>query len=125
MPTSEHKKYKLSIYLIKESYIDDTQIVPKCGKMNPYEITDDEGRLGTLYIKTNYQNIPKWADFFRDIFLPEDIGLATKSARAVFIVTINNRKLCLTFGHAHFLIEPLAIVRNFGMKVALNIGGET
>jgi uncharacterized protein (TIGR04141 family) len=125
MPTSEDKKYKLSVYLIKESYTDDTQIVPKCGEMNPYEITDEEGRLGTLYIKTNYESIPKWADFFREIFSPEDIGLLTKSARAVFIVTINNRKLCLTFGHAHFLIEPLAIVRNFGMKVALNIGDET
>ena len=125
MPSSEDKKYKLSIYLIKESYTGDTQIVPKCGEMNSYEILDEEGRLGTLYIKTNYVSVPKWADFFCDIFLPEDIGLATKSARAVFIVTINDRRLCLTFGHAHFLIEPLAIVRNFGMKVALNIGGET
>jgi len=125
VPSSEDKKYKLSIYLIKESYTDDTQIVPKCKEMNSYEIPDEEGRLGTLYIKTNYVSVPKWADFFCDIFLPEDIGLATNSARAVFIVTINNRKLCLTFGHAHFLIEPLAIVRNFGMKVALNIGGET
>ncbi len=42
MPSSEDKKYKLSIYLIKESYTDDTQIVPKCGEMNPYEITDEE-----------------------------------------------------------------------------------
>jgi uncharacterized protein (TIGR04141 family) len=125
MPSSEDKKYKLSIYLIKESYTDDTQIVPKCGEMNSYEIPDEVGRLGTLYIKTNYVSVPKWADFFCDIFLPEDIGLATKSARAVFIVAINNKKLCLTFGHAHFLIEPLAIVRNFGMKVALNVGGET
>ena len=33
--------------------------------------------------------------------------------------------MCLTFGHAHFLIDPLAIVRNFGLKIALNIGGET
>ena len=125
MPASEDKKYKLSIYLIKESYTDDTQIVPKCGEMNSYEIPDEEESLGTLYIKTNYESIPKWADLFRNIFSPEDIGLLTKSARAVFIVTINNRKLCLTFAHANFLIEPLAIVRNFGMKVALNIGGET
>jgi uncharacterized protein (TIGR04141 family) len=125
MPASKDKKYKLSIYLIKESYADDIQIVPKCGEMEPYDITDDGGSLGTLYIKTNYETIPKWADFFSEVFSPVDIGLVTKSARAVFIVTINNRKLCLIFGHAHFLIEPLAIVRNFGMKVALNIGGET
>ncbi|MBW2610082.1 MAG: TIGR04141 family sporadically distributed protein, partial [Deltaproteobacteria bacterium] len=125
MPKSEDKKYKLSIYLIKDSYTDDAQIVPKCGEMNAYEITDEEGVLGTLYIKTDYTSIPKWAEFFSDIFSPEDIKLTTKSARAVLIVNINGRKLCLTFGHAHFLIEPLAIVRNFGLKVALNIGRET
>lgn len=125
MPAPEDKKYKLSIYLIKESYTDDTRIIPKFGEMNSFEIQDDEGILGTLYIKTNYQSIPKWAEFFSDIFSPEEIGLSSRSARAVFIVTLLNRRLCLTFGHAHFLIEPLAIVRNFGMKVALNIGGET
>ncbi len=125
MPTLKDKKYKLSIYLIKESYTDNALIVPKSGAMNSYEINDEEGFLGKLYIKTDYTSVPKWADFFQDIFSPIDIGLITKSARAVLIVNINERKLCLTFGHAHFLVEPLAIVRNFGLKVALNIGGET
>jgi len=125
MPTSENKKYKLSIYLIKESYTEDALIVPKCAEMSSYDIPDEEGLLGTLFIKTDYIPEPKWADFFRDIFSPIDIGLVTKSARAVLIVNLGDRKLCLTFGHAHFLIEPLAIVRNFGLKVALNISGET
>jgi len=125
MPAPEDKKYKLSIYLIKDSYTDDSQIVPKSDEMNSYPIQDEVGHLGTLYIKTNYQTIPKWAKFFSGIFLPEDIGLFTKSARAIFIVVIGNKKLCLTFGHAHFLIAPFAIVRNFGMRVALNVGGET
>jgi len=31
MLSSADKKYKLSIYLKKESYTDDTQIVPECG----------------------------------------------------------------------------------------------
>lgn len=68
MPATENKKYKLAIYLIKESYTDDKQIVPECEEMNSYEIPDEEGRLGTLYIKTNYVSVPKWADFFCDIF---------------------------------------------------------
>jgi len=125
MSTLEDKKYKLSIYLIKDSYIDDALIVSKSGEMKSYEINDEEGLLGTLYIKTGYSTVPKWANFFSDIFTAKEIKLETKSARAVLIVSTEGRKLCLTFGHAHFLIEPLAIVRNFGLKVALNIGGET
>lgn len=125
MANIDNKKYKLSIYLIKETYKEDAEIVPNIKTMNSYPITDAHGDLGTLYIKTGYSSIPKWADFFNDIFDPKEIGLETKSARAVLIANIQNRKMCLTFGHAHFLLEPLAIVRNFGLKVALNIGGES
>ena len=125
MATEKVKKYNLSVYLIKESYVENNSIVPNCDTMRSFNIKDEEDSLGTLYIKTDYTNIPKWAEFFRDVFSPEDIGLFTRSARAVFVVTIGKSKMCLTFGHAHFLIEPLSIVKNFGLKVALNIGGET
>ena len=125
MATEKDKKYNLSVYLIKESYVEDTSIVPNCGAMRSFNIQDGDGFLGALYIKTDYTNIPKWAEFFSDVFSPGDIGLFSKSARAVFVVTIGTRKMCLTFGHAHFLIELLSIVKNFGLKVALNIGGET
>ena len=74
--------------------------------MTSYPITDGDGDLGALYIKTGYTSIPKWAELFGDIFDPKEIGLETKSARAVLIINIQNRKMCLTFGHAHFLLEP-------------------
>jgi len=119
------KKYKLSVYLIKSSYLEDENIIPKLDEMTSYQIEDDIGVLGTLYIKTGYTSIPKWADLFSDLFSPQDIGLLTQSARAILIADVEGNKLCLTFGHAHFLIDPLAIIRNFGLKVALNIGGES
>jgi uncharacterized protein (TIGR04141 family) len=125
MTADKDKKFNLSVYLIKESYIENASIVPNCGEMRSFDIKDDDGFLGTLYIKTNYTNIPKWAELFRGVFSPEDIGLYSRSARAVFLVTIDSRKMCLTFGHSHFLVEPLSIVKNFGLKVALNIGGES
>jgi len=124
MPSLEDRKYKLSIYLIKESYEDDDQIIPKCGEMNPYDIDLGDGQTGKLYIKTGYRTEPKWAEFFRPVFNPRDIGLETRSSRAVLLVPVDGRIFCLTFGHAHFLIEPLAVERNFGLRVALNLGGE-
>ena len=124
MSSLEDRKYKLSIYLIKESYVDDDKIIPKCGGMASYDINNEEGIVGKLYIKTGHRTVPKWADFFRDVFNPCSIGLETKSSRAVLLVSVGERIFCLTFGHAHFLIDSLAVERNFGLKVALNIGGE-
>lgn len=124
MPSLEDRKYKLSIYLIKESYVDVDKIIPKFGEMKSYEINDNDGVLGKIYIKIGHKTVPKWADFFREVFNPSAIGLETKSSRAVLLVPVNNRIFCLTFGHAHFLIDPLVVERNFGLKVALNIGGE-
>jgi len=122
MPSLEDRKYKLSIYLIKEAYADDDKIIPKCAEMGSYEINDAEGALGKLFIKTGHRTVPKWAEFFREVFDSRSIGLETKSSRAVLLVPVDERIFCLTFGHAHFLIDPFAVERNFGLKVALNIG---
>lgn len=124
MPSLEDRKYKLSIYLIKESYTHDDQIVPKCGEMAMHEVDLGDGLPGKLFIKTGYKTVPKWAEFFRPVFNPNEIGLETRSSRAVLIVSVDERMFCLTFGHANFLIEPLSVERNFGLKVALNLGGE-
>jgi uncharacterized protein (TIGR04141 family) len=125
MATAEDKKHKLSVYLIKESYTDDAKILPKISQMDSYEIKTGAVALGTLYLKANYTSVPKWAEFFSTLFNPKKIGLVTRSARAVLIANVGSRKLCLTFGHASFLIDPLAIVRNFGLRVALNTGGQS
>lgn len=124
MTDIERKKYKLSVYLAKKSFKVDADIIPKINEMDSYVVKDGKGTLGTLYIKTGYSSVPKWAELFGTILSGEDIDLTTKSARAVLIATVKHRQLCLTFGHAHFLINPLAIERNFGLKVALNMGGK-
>lgn len=119
------KRFKLSIYLVKDTYKLDTDIVSNLSSMIHYPISDDIGNFGNLYIKTSYKSVPVWADFFESIFDPKKINLENKSARAVLILNIDKRKFCLTFGHAHFLINKLAIQRNFGLRVALNIGQES
>lgn len=125
MTDKEKKKYKLSVYLAKQSFNDDGEIMTKVAGMQSYAIKDGKGELGILYIETGYSSIPKWVDLFNSILSKKDVDLTTKSARAILITDVKKRKLCLTFGHAHFLINPLAIERNFGLKVALNMGGKS
>ena len=67
MQNKDDKKYKLSVYLIKNSFHADAEIIPKAKELNPYEIQDSKGHLGTLYIKTDFASVPKWAEFFSSL----------------------------------------------------------
>jgi uncharacterized protein (TIGR04141 family) len=125
MSTKEEKKYKLSVYLAKKSFKKDADIITKIGDMGTYVVKDGKGELGVLYLQTGYPSVPKWADLFKSVLPKKELDLTTKSARAVLIANVKQRKFCLTFGHAHFLLNPLGIERNFGLKVALNMGGKS
>jgi uncharacterized protein (TIGR04141 family) len=125
MSTKEEKKYKLSVYLAKKSFKKDADIITKIGHMGSYVVKDGKGELGVLYLQTGYPSVPKWADLFKSVLPKKELDLTTKSARAVLIANVKQRKFCLTFGHAHFLLNPLGIERNFGLKVALNMGGKS
>jgi uncharacterized protein (TIGR04141 family) len=125
MSTKEEKKYKLSVYLAKKSFKKDAEIITKIADMGAYVVKDGKGELGVLYLQTGYPSVPKWANLFKGVLPKKELDLTTKSARAVLIANVKQRKFCLTFGHAHFFLNPLGIERNFGLKVALNMGGKS
>ncbi len=125
MTEKEEKKYKLSVYLAKKSFKDDAEIITKLASLNLFTIKDGKGELGILYVEAGYTSEPNWVGLFKGILSKKEIDLTTKSVRALLIANVKHRKLCLPFGHAHFLINPLAIERNFGLKVALNMGGKS
>jgi uncharacterized protein (TIGR04141 family) len=118
------KKQKLTIYLIKESYTELDKIIPKHASLKSLEVQDKDGKLGTLFISEGELISPTWVGFFGGAI--EDAGIKPKnrSAKALLVTTDNNRTFCVTFGHAMHLIEPLAIERNFGLKVTLNLSDE-
>ena len=57
-----------------------------------------------------------WKEFWD---IPEE--LENKSTDIIVLNEINNKKFIITHGHGRFLINPLAIVYDFGLKTALNV----
>jgi len=121
---NSRKKYKLSIYLVKKDYKKLEHILTEIANTHKFSISDKKGNLGTLYVHKGFKTIPKWYDLFESILAGQNLKIYNISARALLLVNISGRRFCLSFGHAHYLINPMAIERNFGLKVALNMGGE-
>jgi uncharacterized protein (TIGR04141 family) len=48
--------------------------------------------------------------------------MTNQSCRAILVMRIEGRWFCFTFGFARHLIDEAAIERNFGLRVALNLG---
>jgi uncharacterized protein (TIGR04141 family) len=98
MTDKDDKKYKLSVYLAKESFKDDSEIMTKLAGIESYGIKDGKGELGILYVETGHPSVPKWVSLFNSVLSKKGVDLTTKSARAILIANVRKRKLCLTLG---------------------------
>lgn len=78
-----------------------------------------------LFIKRSNVSVPRWAARL-DRHADGDLtGLITASASAVLLLAVpypddRPRVMALTFGNGRHLIEPEAIVHDFGLKIVLN-----
>lgn len=121
MDRNELKKHKLTVYLIKDSYLQIEEFVQSQGYQS-IEITRDNGEFyGRLYYKATISVIPEWCKLFEHIPGFRIQQLASKSARGLFVLPHRGRFFCFTFGHARGLIDPFAFERNFGLKIAINL----
>jgi len=80
-----------------------------------------------LFVKRSNGSTPRWAARL-DRHADGDLttGLLSASASAVLLIAVRDaagasRLMALTFGHGRHLIEPDAIVHDFGLRVVLNL----
>jgi uncharacterized protein (TIGR04141 family) len=118
--TEEKNVAHLSIFLIKNEFKQDCQIIKENDCNDPIEIPISGCEKAQLYIKRTSGIRPKWASIFRDII---DLDLIGKTANisAAFLIKISDKHFVLTFGQAgRFLIRDDVCEERFGLLVALN-----
>lgn len=109
---------KLSIYLIKEKYSEDSDIL----KNDSYDAFEKHNY--TVYYDKSHITIPKWKESFFGGEI-NDSEIYTSNARAVVLykATIgvdSQRVFALTFGYGRNMIKDEVIEEAFGLKVVLN-----
>lgn len=110
---------KLSIYLIKEEFKDFSFIVK--GNPDVFDVSLEDKKIGTLYIKKIYSRRPSWLSLFSDA-VKQDLQEQIKSSSisAVFLLKSQSRIFAVTFGYGRSLLIPGTWEERFGLKVVLN-----
>jgi uncharacterized protein (TIGR04141 family) len=69
-----------------------------------------------IYYRNTDNSNPWWRDFWG---IPEN--LTNQSTDVIVLQNIGTKKVVITHGHGRFLINPLAIEYDFGLRTALNL----
>lgn len=114
---SEH----LTVYLVKDAALRDDQIVDTSKAKNPVDLKIASGSA-RLYVKKGPPPTkPVWANFLiENQDMPEGLFEGRRSEGAVLIFRKDDSTFALTFGTGFHLVELDFVVRDFGLRVALN-----
>jgi uncharacterized protein (TIGR04141 family) len=114
------RRLKLSVFLIKPRYADVPDFMSYGGLST---ISIQTGRYkGTLAFKGGFRSTPSWVSLFEEVPGFDATKMFNTGTKAIYVIEVDGRWFCFTFGHARHLILEEAIERNFGLLVALNLG---
>lgn len=121
MKSTEKKKERLSIYLLKDAQHSNDKFIKSDRTRPGIELNVSSGQA-TLYIKiTPPPKVPDWVAFlFANQDKPEDCFLGNRSEGAVLIFRNADAAFALSFGMGYHLINLDMVERDFGLKVTLN-----
>ena len=113
-------KNKLSIYLIKEEFCGDDNLILKPGA----ELISEIDGVGKVYYNPSQTSQPAWLSSFFCGRLGE-ANIFTSNARAVLLARVTpdgceEKTFAITLGYGKFMLADDVIEDDFGLKVVLN-----
>lgn len=114
------KKLRITVFLIKEGAKAISDFLETAG-LEKVDVPNGASS-GALYHKAGFAKAPPWVSLFSEVAGFNYAKMRNSSCRAVYVVMAKNRWFCFTFGYTRHLIREAAVERNFGLKVALNLG---
>lgn len=115
---------KLSIYLIRENYCEDKDILKNFDTLQSISVED----IGVLYFGKSHTFPPLWLENFFDSALDntESKNLFSATSKAIFLtkvqVTENQERIfAIPFGYGWTFLNNGVYEERFGLKVTLNI----
>ena len=121
----EKKVIDLTIFLIKENVYDYEECVKNVLERKECKLKQDFGLEGMIYYDDSSSKAPKWKSDLDKIAIEELDMKDNTSNKAVLLVRIAGRIMAVVFGYGRTLLKEECIVRNFGLRVALNIIDQT
>ena len=113
-------KNKMSIYLIKDEFGGDDNLILKSGR----ELLAEIDGIGKVYYNPSHTSQPTWVNsFFRGQL--GDAAIFTSNARAVLLTRVTpegstEKTFAITMGYGKYMLADDVIEDDFGLKVVLN-----
>lgn len=107
--------------MIKEEFDEIDSILKKdIENLDSYLLKDELNLEGKILIGENKRKEPDWLEFLRG-FTEEQIDTVfNASNRAVILARIDANYFAVVFGYGRYLLKDESIVKDFGLKVAIN-----
>jgi uncharacterized protein (TIGR04141 family) len=118
--TGQGKKLRLTVFLMKDGYKNVDEFL-QVAQLQKVTVTEG-GTHGTLYFKSGFESRPPWAAVFEGVPGFNSKSIVNRGSRALYVLKVDGRWFCFTFGYTRHLIAESAVERNFGLIVALNLG---
>jgi uncharacterized protein (TIGR04141 family) len=109
----------LTVFLIKEELERDS-IIRGIASLESHHVGDVGFDGDNLFVKSSGGSTPSWVSLLRAHADGDLDHLRNSSSSGVLLLKTEGRTLALTFGHGRHLLEPEAVVQDFGLKVVLN-----
>ena len=110
------RKQDVTFYLLKGEIANFESCLTKPGELVRYNLPEG---VGSLFTRAPGQSNPWWLGFLRQA-VPDVPDMHNMSTAAVLFLRVDDHQFALTFGYGRNLLELDYLVRDFGLKVALN-----
>jgi uncharacterized protein (TIGR04141 family) len=114
------RKLRLTVFLIKAGHPSVEDFL-EVGQLKSVAVNSNRTQ-GTLFYRGGFQSKPAWVSIFEDVPGFDSSKIVNQGSRGLFALQVAERWFCFTFGYARHLIADVAIERNFGLIVTLNLG---
>lgn len=94
---------------------------PDAGDLEAHDLPGGLGMEARLYVQSIPSRAPGWVPFLEEGFEIALPDLRTRQASAVLLVRVTGRLVAFAFGLGRHLLDRRALVRDFGLRAALNV----
>ncbi len=113
------RKYDLTFYFLKPEAAEYTMALAEPDELTPFPVPEEYGFTGTIFVRAPATRPPWWLQFLRQAN-PAIPDMLNTSTAAILLLTVDGRKFAMPFSHGRNLLALDMVVRDFGLRVALN-----
>jgi len=118
MPRSPRKR-DLTFYLLKDEVTTFDDCLSETNSLVSHQLQLAGGPPATLFVRPPRSAPPWWLGFLRTL-IPEVPDMWNANTAAVLFVAVDNARFAITFGYGRSMLELDKLVRDFGLRTALN-----